>query len=225
MAKLIGQHWPHLIFVALGVIVFLWTAYRPERSDRHRVPSRSLPDPPRAVPVPTSVRRSAARRGLLALGPLVGAVATGAILYGTDLGDSSIPGAVIWAHSGIALLALLLVLYKLADLQRRRIRQAFSRQRLPELISLALGATSVPLLVTGVGLLLAPSTRSFTAYTHLISSAWWTALLLWHLRRYLKPSLRVARQPRPAVLPTSSRLPGITDASPLLPPDPRHARP
>jgi hypothetical protein len=97
---------------------------------------------------------------------------------------------VIWAHSGIATLPLLLVLFKVADLGMVRIRRAFTRQRLPELVSIILGAVAVPLLVTGIHLLVAPSTRSFMAYSHLISSAWWLGLMLWHLRRYLRPSLR-----------------------------------
>jgi hypothetical protein len=209
MAKLLGAHWPHLIFVAVGVIAFLWTAYRPERgSDRRAKPIRdaalkgpavegpALEGPALPRPVPSNVKRSVARRGLLALGPLAGTVATGAILYGIDVGGAAVPGAVIWVHSGIAALALLLVVYKVVDLSptlptlRVRIRRALTREHLHELVSIALGVLSVPLAVTGVGLLLAPSTRSFFAYTHLISSAWWTGLLLWHLRRYVGASLR-----------------------------------
>ena len=33
MGKLLAEHWPHLIFVAIGVVAFLWTAYRPGRED------------------------------------------------------------------------------------------------------------------------------------------------------------------------------------------------
>ena len=33
------------------------------------------------------------------------------------------------------------------------------------------------------------------AYLHLISSAWWTGLMVWHLRRYLGPSLRAVVRP------------------------------
>jgi hypothetical protein len=197
MAKLLGGHWPHLLFVLVGVIAFLWTAYRPHRADGSGI--ESDPDQAQAtVRPPMTVRRSVARRGLLALGPLLAAAATGAVLYGVDVGGSSAPGAVIWAHSGISVLALLLVVYKVADLGLARIRRAFSRQRLPELISIILGVLSVPLLVTGVGLLVAPSTRSFIAYSHLISSAWWTVLMLWHLRRYLGPSLRAVVRPSPS---------------------------
>ena len=147
------------------------------------------------------MRRSVARRGLLALGPLLGAVATGAVLYGLDVGGGAVPGAVIWIHSGISLLALLLVVYKVGDLGIARIRRAFSRQRLPELVSVILGVLSVPLLATGIGLLFAPSTSSFFAYSHLVSAAWWTGLLVWHLRRYVAASLRAALRPEQAQAP------------------------
>jgi hypothetical protein len=192
MSKLFGAHWPHLSFVVIGVIAFLWTAYRPQRD---QPPAGAERPHGTSTPAPASVRRSVARRGLLALGPLLATVATGAILYGLDVGGvggDSIPGAVIWVHAGISTLALLLVVYKVVDLGPARLRRAFTRQRLPELVSIVLGLLSVPLAVTGVALLLAPSTRSFMAYSHLISSAWWTGLMVWHLRRYLKPSLRAA---------------------------------
>jgi hypothetical protein len=142
MAKLFGQHWPHLIFVVVGVAAFLWTAYRPDR-DGSREKPRSGAAPAAAKGRPevakASVRRTVARRSLVALGPLVGAAATGAILYGLDLGGSAVPGAAAWVHSGISLLALLLVAYKVADLGLARMRRAFTRQRLPELASIILG--------------------------------------------------------------------------------------
>lgn len=198
MSKILAVHWPHLIFVAIGIVAFLWVAYRPERDADDRAGSRQPVEPVRrALPAPkaANVRRSVARRGLLALGPLLGTVATGAILYGLDVGGGSVPGAVIWIHSGISALALLLVVYKVADLGTARIRRAFGRDRLPELVSVVLGILSVPLAATGVGLLFAPSTSSFFAYSHLISSAWWTGLLVWHLRRYVGVSLRVVLRP------------------------------
>ena len=207
MGKVLAAHWPHLIFVGIGVIAFLWVAYKPERSGSASAsgddrigdarPSDS-PEPAAPAPKATTVRRSVARRGLLALGPLLGAVATGAVLYGLDVGGGSVSGAVIWIHSGISLLALLLVVYKVGDLGIARIRRAFSRQRLPELVSVILGVLSVPLLATGVGLLFAPSTSSFFAYSHLVSAAWWTGLLVWHLRRYVGASFRAALRPHAA---------------------------
>jgi hypothetical protein len=201
VGKILAAHWPHLIFVGLGVIAFLWVAYRPERESDDRVRVVVPVEPVAPLPKAVMVRRSVARRGLLALGPLLGAVATGAVLYGLDVGGGAVPGAVIWVHSGISLLALLLVVYKVGDLGIARIRRAFGRQRLPELVSVILGVLSVPLLATGIGLLFAPSTSSFFAYSHLVSAAWWTGLLVWHLRRYVAASLRAALRPEQARAP------------------------
>ena len=207
MSEILAAHWPHLIFVAIGVVAFLWVAYRPERESAERS-GRALAletvEPASPAPKAAAVRRSAARRGLLALGPLLGTVATGAILYGLDVGGASVPGAVIWIHSGISALALLLVLYKVSDLGIARIRRAFSRDRLPELVSMILGILSVPLIVTGVALLFAPSTSSFFPYAHLISAAWWTGLLVWHLRRYVGASLRAAFKRQSVAAPVKS---------------------
>jgi hypothetical protein len=191
--KILAQHWPHFGIVVLGVLAFLWTAYRPDRS----VSGEPAEAPVVPRPAPANVRQSVARRGLLALGPLLGTVATGAILYGMDVAGSSVPGAVIWVHAGISTLAALLVTYKVSDLGVARIRRAFSRARLHELVSIVLALLAVPLAVTGVALLLAPSTGSTMAYLHLISSAWWTGLMVWHLRRYLRASLRAAFSGRP----------------------------
>ncbi len=209
MGKILAAHWPHLIFVGLGVIAFLWAAYKPERESNDRVRIDVPVEPAAPAPKALTVRRSAARRGLLALGPLLGAVATGAVLYGLDVGGGSVPGAVIWIHSGISLLALLLVVYKVAYTGTARIRRAFSRDRLPELVSVILGILSVPLLVTGVGLLFAPSTGSFFAYAHLISAAWWTGLLVWHLRRYVGASLRAAFRADRSIPVAVTRLPVV----------------
>jgi len=204
MARLLEEHGAHLAFVVIGIVAFLWVAYRPQRDADERT-AGLIPitpaEPAAPAPKARAVRRSVARRGLVALGPLLATVATGAVLYGLDVGGASVPGAVIWIHSGISLLALLLVLYKLADSGMSRIRRAFTRDRLPELVSVILGVLSVPLVVTGVGLLVAPSTSSFFAYSHLISSAWWTGLLVWHLRRYVGASLRAAFRPQQAQAP------------------------
>ncbi len=196
MSKILAEHWPHFGFLVIGVGVFLRVAYKPQDGEASAAEAYAEP-----APTAGTVRRSVARRGLLALGPLLGTVATGAILYGLDIGNSPVPGAVIWIHAGISTLAALLVAYKVSDLGVARIRRAFSRARMHELVSIVLALLAVPLAVTGVALLLAPSTGSTMAYLHLISSAWWTALMVWHLRRYLGASLRAAfsgRQPAPA---------------------------
>jgi hypothetical protein len=204
MSKVLAQHWPHLGIVVIGVFAFLWAAYRPEHSDE---PASAPISDQELAPAPQNVRRSTARRGMLALGPLLATVATGAILYGLDVGGSSLPGAVIWVHAGISTLAALLVTYKVADLGWARIARALRRAHLHELVSIVLALLGLPLAVSGFALLLDPSTGSFMAYLHLISSAWWTALMVWHLRRYLRPSLRAtfggARPPARSEAPVS----------------------
>jgi hypothetical protein len=74
-----------------------------------------------------------------------------------------------------------------------------------------LAALSVPIVISGVDLLVAPSGGSFAAYSHLVASAWWTGLLLWHLRRYVGASLRAVAgrpvPPAPAPGPAAAALP------------------
>ncbi len=144
-----------------------------------------------------------ARRALAALGPLIAALGTGAILYGVNLGGGRAAGSLVWVHVGVSLLALVLVVYKVASVRRARIRRGLTLKRLTVLVSVTLGVLFVPLLITGIQLLVVPSSASFAAYAHLVSSVWWSGLLLWHLRRYVGPALRgalgrPARDPAPA---------------------------
>jgi hypothetical protein len=212
MSKALAQHWPHFGFLVVGVGVFFWMAYKPQPGQTDD--AAAAPDPVAPSPAPAGVRRSGARRGRLARGPLLGTVATGAILYGLDVGGDSVPGAVIWVHAGISTLAALLVVYKVSDLGVARIRRAFSRARLHELVSVVLALLAVPLAVTGVALLLAPSTGSTMAYLHLISSVWWTGLMVWHLRRYLRASVRSAFNARPAHAGAAAPGPALAAAPP-----------
>jgi hypothetical protein len=205
LTKLLVTHAPHIVFVLGGVAAFFWAAYR-------KPPNRSTGAVPRAAARrPAAVRAPlpAARRGLLALGPLLAGAGTGAVLYGMNVGGAPLPGVLIWGHVGISVLALLLVSYKLASMRGRRIRRGLTRGRLPELLSLGLGALSLPLVISGVALLVVPRHGLFAAYSHLVASAWWTGLLLWHLRRYVGPALRAIMEPArpPAEAPTSSALP------------------
>jgi hypothetical protein len=181
------QHLPHLAFVGVGVIAYFWVGFR------HRGEGS---DATRAVASggvgARHVRRGVARRGLVALAPLLGAVATGAVLYGLDVGRDHAGAGVIWTHVGFSILAMLLVGYKLKALGGARLRLAITGQRLADLLSLVLGALLTPLLITGVALLIAPSTGSFMAYLHLVAAAWWTAMLVWHLWRYMAPAVRSA---------------------------------
>jgi hypothetical protein len=187
----------------------LWTAYRkPVGSTAAAAPE---PSPQPTATAASSVSGPVARRALAALGPLVAALGTGAILYGVSLGNGRASSGLIWGHVGVSLLALLLVIYKVASVRRARIRRGLTLKRLTVLISVVLGSLFVPLLITGIQLLIAPSNASFAAYAHLVSSVWWSGLLLWHLRRYLGPAFRgaIGRSPGGAVpvAEASARLP------------------
>jgi hypothetical protein len=147
---------------------------------------------------------------LVALAPLLGAVATGAVLYGLDVGRDHAGAGVIWTHVGFSILAVLLVGYKLKALGGVRLRLAITGRRLVDVLSLVLGALLVPLLVTGIALLIAPSTGSFMAYLHLVAAAWWTAMLVWHLWRYMAPAVRAAGAPTVASPPTGAVAPAAS---------------
>ncbi len=203
------QHIPHAIPVVLvwGLLVRFWLAQR--RLERGGDLGEAQAPPPAAAPTSASaarpapaVRRSVAARGLIALGPLIGALGTGLVIYALNLGRGHAGQTAIWVHVGLSLLALLLVIYKVAEIGFARLRDSIVRARSWRAGgSLVLLVLWVPLLVSGVALLIAPSEASFTAYAHLIASVWWTGLLLWHLRRYLVRATRAVLAP-PAAAPS-----------------------
>ena len=197
------QHLPHLAFVVVGVIAYFWVGFRHRGEGSHE--TRTVASG--GVARRRVVGRGVARRGLAALAPLIGAVATGAVLYGLDVGRDHAGAGVIWSHVGFSILAMLLVGYKLRALGGVRLSLAITGQRLADMLSLVLGALLVPLLITGVALLIAPSTGSFMAYLHLVAAAWWTAMLVWHLWRYMAPAVRSAGQAHPAPAPSPAVLP------------------
>jgi hypothetical protein len=218
-------HIPHIIPVVLvwGILIRFWLVQR--RLEREGGPGSAGTAAQTALPVAKAtlstrsqtsapaapVRRGVALRGLVALGPLIGALATGLVIYALNLGVGHAGDAAIWIHVGISLLALLLVFYKIAEIGRARLRASLTHARVLRTGgSIVLLALWLPLLVSGVVLLIAPSTASFTAYAHLIASVWWTGLLLWHLRRYL---LRAVR----AVLARPAPTAGVTPGGPVGP--------
>lgn len=187
-------HWPHLLPVLLGfaAVVYLYRAgaHAARPTSPARAPRAEAPAPTASRPHRDGVAREAARRGVLVLGPAIAAIATGAAIYGIDLAGGRPGRGVAWVHGGVGVLLCLLGAYKLMALRTGQLRREWRLGRaLAATGSVALSALLVPLLATGVALLAAPSSDSFTAYLHLIASAWWTGLVLWHLRRYLWRSL------------------------------------
>jgi hypothetical protein len=171
-----------------------------------------------------AVRREAARRGAIVLGPMLAAIATGAVIYGVDIAAVRPGHGLIWAHVGFSLLVCLLALYKLAEVEPAQIRRGWRMGRVLETVgSVLLGALLVPLLLSGIVLLASPSSVSYFAYTHLIASAWWTLLVMWHLTRYLKRSMRALRLSRGRRTPPYRSLPaGLRSDWTEPPAPPRH---
>ncbi|HTA14506.1 MAG TPA: hypothetical protein VK781_06575, partial [Solirubrobacteraceae bacterium] len=152
--------------------------------------ARRLPRPDSGAPV----RREAARRGLLVLSPILAAIASGAGIYGLELAARHPGDALVWAHVGFSLLVCLLAVYKLAGIAPARLRGAWRAGRVLETTgSLLLAALLVPLLLSGIVVLVRPSGGSYLAYLHLIAGVWWTLLVAWHLKRYLARSLGALR--------------------------------
>jgi hypothetical protein len=200
--KSVVRHLPHIIPAVAGflVVVWLWVADARAKArgggatDAAALPLSS-PRPAAVRRLPGPVRLSAARRGVLLLGPILAAAATGAVIYGIDLGTGAPGRGLAWLHSGFGVLVFLLAGYKLADADPARLRTGWRIGRVLETGgSLALAVLLVPLLITGVVLLFAPSDASFSAYAHLVAAAWWTVLVLWHLWRYLARAVRSVRR-------------------------------
>jgi hypothetical protein len=196
------EHLPHILpgLLVLGGVcwaAYIWVAEPPrgasererwlgERAERRERRRFGRVDP------------GVARRGLLALLPLLAAAATGAVVYGLDLGGTEAPAGVIWVHAGIATLATLLAAVKVREVGWRRIRAGLRPGALAgTLASLGMAALLPPLLVTGIVELVAPSDGSFSHWAHLIASAWWTVLLTFHLARYLARAMRAVNEKNP----------------------------
>lgn len=139
------------------------------------------------------VRRASARLGLLALPFLIIAAATGLWLYTIALRDDRPSSLDIWLHVVTSTVALALVTYKVAESGRLRLSRALDPARfLTDGISLILAALAVPLLLTGIVLIVSPGSSSANAYAHLIGSAWWMTLFGVHLMRYLGRAIDAA---------------------------------
>jgi hypothetical protein len=141
------------------------------------------------------VRGTSARLGLLALPLLILAIATGLWLYTVALRDDRPSAFAIWLHTVVSVAGLAIVTVKVCESGRARLARGFDPARFfTDGLSLILAALVVPLLITGVVLLVAPSSGSAMAYAHLIASAWWMTIFGIHLMRYLGRALAATLQ-------------------------------
>jgi hypothetical protein len=151
---------------------------------------------------PTEVVRRVARLGTAALPLLLVAFGTGLAIYTVDLSGHRPSEAMRMIHAGSALVGLALVAVKLAALPEGRLRQGLRPARMhAEGSSLAMAVSGGLLVVSGLALLVSPSSSSGTATVHLIVSVIWMLLFQWHLYRYLSRAVRSAlREPAPTVV-------------------------
>jgi hypothetical protein len=193
MARFIVLHIPHIIpavvaMVFLGRFALVMADQPPAEFSDAQIAEWRRVRVERATA--RRVRRVSARLGLLALPALIAAVSTGLWLYTIALRDDRPSSALIWLHVATSALALGLVAVKLVESGRARLARGLDPARFfTDGLSLILAGLAVPLLATGVVLMLVPGSGSATAYAHLIGSAWWMALFGAHLTRYLGRSL------------------------------------
>ncbi len=139
------------------------------------------------------VRGTSARLGLIALPLLILAVATGLWLYTLALRDDRPSSFAIWLHVVVSAAGLAIVTVKVAESGRARLARGLDPARFfTDGLSLILAALVVPLVVTGVVLIVAPGSGSANAYAHLVASAWWMTIFGIHLMRYLGRALSAA---------------------------------
>jgi hypothetical protein len=202
LGRFIVLHIPHIIpvlvaFAFLGRLALVVADQPPLTLDEAAVDAWRVQRNERARS--RRVRRSAARIGLIALVPLLGAAATGLVLYTFALDGHDPSSALAITHAVVSGIALALVGWKLADAGAARLRRGLEPHRLlTEGVSLLLAALGLPLLASGGWLLAEPSEGSFAANAHLVASVWWVALLGVHLFRYLGRSVDAALRQRAA---------------------------
>jgi hypothetical protein len=140
---------------------------------------------------PRPVSAAVARLSTAALPLLLTGLVTGLLIYTIDLRDDRPSAAMSWTHTVTSVAGLVLVGLKLRALEPGRIRAGLKlRNAFTEGVSLLLLASAVPLLLTGIPLVWAPSHDSVAAHAHLVVAAIWMVVFQIHVFRYLGRALR-----------------------------------
>ena len=200
MARWIAVHLPHLVPPIIALVFLarmaVWAAAQPpshftdeevEEWNRAREAERVRRSQP--------VRRRTALFGLVAVGPLALSFLTGLAIYTLSLRGDPSPGWLIWSHVATGVFGLVLVTAKSAELGWRRILSRVQATRPQDAIaSITMLLLGVPIAITGVAMLFAPSGGDFSAvdYLHVITGVWWVLIVQWHLFRYLGRALKAA---------------------------------
>ena len=191
-------HLPHIVppliaFFFLARLAVWAAAQPPSHYTDDQVEEWNLDREEQRLRLNRPVLRRTALAGLIALGPLVLAFATGIWIYTLSLRGDASPAWLIWSHVATGGGGILLVTAKVGDLGWRTILTRLQIRRPQDAIgSLVLLMLGVPIMATGVLMLLRPSGGAFTIvdYLHVIAGVWWVLLLQWHVYRYLTRALR-----------------------------------
>lgn len=211
----VALHIPHLVspliaFFVLARLAFWAAAQPPSHFTDEEVEQWNLGREAERIRLNRPVRRKTSLFGLLALGPLIIAFATGLWIYTLSLRGEASPDWLVWSHVATSALGLLIVTAKAAELGWRHIFNSLQVRRPQDAIaSVVMLTLGVPIAVTGVLMLFRPSGGAFTTndYLHVVTSVWWTLIVQWHLYRYLVRATRAVSGASDAPTTVASRVP------------------
>jgi hypothetical protein len=154
------------------------------------------------------VRPAVAGPALLLLVVIVAATGTGAWLYAINLASASRTAAIVIAHCVLGVAVLLVFLRKQRRTGKGRVMSAVRHGRMIDVASSTVSLSLlIPLTITGILAIFFPKASGISANLHFLIAAWWTILIVLHLRRYLLATVRTWRARRVALpaAPASTR--------------------
>jgi hypothetical protein len=194
--RFVLTHLPHILPAIVGFIAIGRLAVTASRQPPVHLNDEEIVEWRRAMAERAyhrRVRRSTSRIGLWSLAPLLLAFGTGLWLYTLAFYNDRPSRPDVWFHVAVAVIALLLTAWKVAELGSARLRRGLDPRRFfTDGLSLLLAAFGVPLVITGALLLWQPSAGSAAANVHLVASVWWGVVLGAHLIRYMGRALDAA---------------------------------
>jgi uncharacterized membrane protein len=204
--SLLEEHAAHIgpVLIVFAAILCLWLhdlRTQPEHDEVAR--RREWNTEVKEHRLQTRPTRRVARHAVALLIAVFLLLATSLVLYATEtLGEPQLL-LVIWAHVvlGVAICAMTAI--KLRAVGCRKIRRTMRFESLSRVTSSAtLTALLVPLLVTGVILVFAPSTSGFAARLHLLVAAWFSLLVIMHTYSLVRGVIaRLGIRPNPSRIP------------------------
>lgn len=198
------EHIPHIVIAVImfGVALYLFlenVRSPPEEDTEEGITEQTVRDwyTERARYAQRRVRASVAGPALLLLAVILAATATGILLYADNLASVSRGELIVIAHcvAGVGVLAVFIVKQRRAG--RGRLMSAVRHGRMIDVASSTIAmSVLLPLTATGILAILFPSASGISANLHLLTAAWFAAVIVLHLRRYLVGTVRTWRPRR-----------------------------